>query len=276
MGQDGEMERMENELFPDALEILYRDEHVIAVNKPAGLLVHRAPQTPRDQPVLLQKLRDQIGQMLYPAHRLDRPTSGIVVFGLHSMAAAGLVQEFTQRRVTKGYEALVRGYVPERMQIDVPLRDRFGEEEPGYDLACHPLQAASTEVWSRRWFEVPWANAQHATTRYALVEAKPRTGRWHQIRRHLKHVSHPIIGDYRHGDAMHNQWFAERLGSRRMLLVASGLELKHPMEDRRLVLRAGRGAEFDRVLAWLGAYEREFDPSQVPPEPAYLKTEEGD
>ena len=256
-----------DEAFLEPLEILYHDVHLVAVNKPAGLLVHRAPQTPKDQPVLLQKLRDQIGQMLYPAHRLDRPTSGIVVFGLSSAAAAGLVYQFTHRQVTKTYQALVRGYFPAELTIDLPLRDRFGEDQPGYDPACHPEQAAETTVRSRQWFELPWPTEKHPTSRYALVEAFPKTGRWHQIRRHLKHVSHPILGDYRHGDSHHNQLFVEHLQMRCMLLAACRLELEHPIEKRPLVLESSRGPGFDAILEALQPFAMPFDPSQVPTEP---------
>jgi tRNA pseudouridine65 synthase len=259
-------DRDEWEAFPEPLEIVYQDAHLIAVNKPAGLLVHRAPQTPRDQPVLLQKLRDQIGQMLYPAHRLDRPTSGLILFGLSSAAAAGLVRQFTKRQVKKGYDAFVRGYMPAELCIDIPLRERFGEDEPGFDPACHPTQPAQTWVRSKQWYELPWPMGKHATSRYALVEASPMTGRWHQIRRHLKHVSHPIIGDYRHGDSPHNQLFVEKFGVTRMLLAACRLELLHPIDGHPMKLATTRGAIFEELLTQLVPFEVPFDPQQLPAE----------
>ncbi len=120
-----ESDRTESSLPPlqteqvPPLEVVFRDEHYIAVVKPHGLLVHRAPQTPKEDPVLLQQLRDQIGQYLYPVHRLDRPTSGLIVFGLHSDAAARLVRLFTDRKVSKSYHAVVRGFVPPTGLIDL-------------------------------------------------------------------------------------------------------------------------------------------------------------
>jgi 23S rRNA-/tRNA-specific pseudouridylate synthase len=125
--------------FPEPLNILYQDEHFVAVDKPPGLLVHRAELTPRDETVLLQKLRDQIGQFLYPVHRLDRPTSGLIVFGLTSPAAAALVDLFTRRQVVKRYRALIRGYLYPTGKIDLPLRERFGEDRPSYKIDEHPV-----------------------------------------------------------------------------------------------------------------------------------------
>ncbi len=235
----------------EPLTILYQDEHYVAVDKPAGLLVHRAKQTPLDEPVLLQQLRDQIGTFLYPAHRLDRPTSGLIVFGLTSEAAAKLVNLFTKRQVQKKYQALVRGYFPESVRVDLKLRDRFGEEQPGYDESCHPEQDAVTRFGLKENFEMPWECQGFSTSRYSLVEAMPETGRWHQIRRHLHHISHPIIGDHRHGDNHHNHAFEERLGLKRMLLVATELELQHPFTGELLCIRATLGREFESILSEL-------------------------
>lgn len=233
----------------EPIPVVYRDEHFIAVNKPAGLLVHRAKQTPSDEPVLLQTLRDQIGQFLYPAHRLDRPTSGLIIFGLCSDAAAKLVHLFTTRQVTKKYLAFVRGFFPEELTVDMPLRERFGEEQPDYDETCHPEQQAVTRFYGKRNYEIPWPSQDFGTSRYALVEAVPETGRWHQIRRHLKHIAHPIIGDHRHGDNTHNHVFEEKIGLNRMLLAAIELKFVHPYTREPLSLQADVGPIFSDVLA---------------------------
>ena len=247
------------------IEVVYRDEHYIAVVKPNGLLVHRAPQTPKEDPVLLQLLRDQIGQYLYPVHRLDRPTRGLIIFGLHSDAAARLVRLFTDRKVKKSYHAVVRGFVPPAGVIDLPLRERFGEEEdPDFDPAFRPTQPAKTRFRAVSWFEMPWANAEFPTSRYSLVEALPETGRWHQIRRHLKHIDHPILGDYRHGDSWHNQKSTAETGIDRLLLTATHLEFIHPFTEQPLVLDAPLGEPIEKVLEVMRSGQVAIELSKVP------------
>ncbi|MCW8904143.1 pseudouridine synthase, partial [Sedimenticola sp.] len=162
------------------LTILYRDEHYIAVDKPAGLLVHRT-RISEDTRFVLQTLRDQIGRRVYPVHRLDRPTSGVLVFGLDSDAARRLVQLFEQRQVRKRYLAVVRGYTAESDVIDYPLREE-GHKAP---------QAAVTGYRRLATVELPIAVGRYASARYSLLEVRPETGRMHQIRKHMKHIFHP-------------------------------------------------------------------------------------
>ncbi len=253
--------------FEGQLPILYLDEHYVAVNKPPGLLVHRAKQTPREEPVLLQMCRDQIGKFLYPVHRLDRPTSGVIVFGLTSEAAARLGELIAGRRVRKVYRAIVRGFLYPAGKVDLPLRERFGEGEADYILEHHPVQHAMTRYRTLRWFELPWAHQSFATCRYALMEAEPETGRWHQIRRHLKHISHPIIGDKRHGDHRHNDLFAAHFAVDRMLLVARELHFVHPYLRKPITLISPHGEGFDAVMEQLSAFEVEMNLAKLPPQP---------
>ncbi len=214
----------------ETLPLLYRDEHLVVVNKPSGLLVHRSPIDRRETRFALQLLRNQLGQRIYPVHRLDKPTSGLMVFALNANAADILSQQFANHRVRKAYLAVVRGYSPAQGSIDHPLRadpdpyagrPEFGEAKPALthyqSLAQHQL---NVEIEG------------FPTSRYSLVLAEPQSGRTHQIRRHMKHIAHPIIGDAKHGRGRHNRYFAQQLGCPRLLLHALALRFRHPLDDR--------------------------------------------
>lgn len=203
--------------------ILYRDDDLIAVHKPAGWLVHRSPVDRHAHEFLLQSLRDQIGQHLYPVHRLDRPTSGLMLFACHADAARALALQFETRRVQKTYLALTRGWTANQT-IDYPLQtlDAVTGKKSG------AAQAAQSRVRTLARYELPIANARHATTRISLVALRPESGRRHQLRRHLKHIFHPILGDTTYGDLKHNRAFAAYIGANRLWLHAYSLALRHP------------------------------------------------
>ncbi|MCW8841401.1 MAG: pseudouridine synthase, partial [Gammaproteobacteria bacterium] len=167
------------------LTILYRDENYIAVDKPDGLQVHRSWISEESEQFLLQRLRDQIGQRVYTIHRLDRPTSGVILFGLSSEAARAMCGLFENHRVKKTYLAVARGYCDPQGHIDYPLR-----EEPD-----KPLQQAITDYRTLATAELPIPVGRYSTARYSLVEIKPLTGRSRQIRKHFHHIFHPLIGD---------------------------------------------------------------------------------
>ena len=245
------------------LQVLFRDEHFIAVYKPAGLLVHRSKMTRPEEPVLLQALRDQVGALVYPAHRLDRPTAGIVLFGLHSKAAAKLVELFTLRQIDKYYQALVRGYTPAQFTIDRPLQDKYGEDWTPGSTQDNPLQDAKTDFTTLEQYQVDWESNGFPTSRFSLLEIKPHTGRWHQIRRHLNHCANPVIGDHRHGDHRHNQMMHQKTGVYRMLLTAVRLDFRHPYTHELMTVQAGRGSEFDKVIERL---RQECGRASVPPQ----------
>jgi tRNA pseudouridine65 synthase len=193
------------------------------------MLVHRG--WARDGVPALQALRDQLGQPVYPVHRLDRATSGVLLFAL-SPEIARAVQEILQAQgVTKRYLALCRGHDPQLSRVDHALAKEKGA----------PARPASTELRLLGHFE-----------RYGLYEARPLTGRLHQIRRHLKHVSHPIIGDVRYGKGEHNRLFRERFGFHRLALHAWQLRLRHPRTGQPLHLHAPLPADFARLLVQLG------------------------
>ena len=223
------------------LAILYRDEHYIAVDKPAGLLVHRT-RISEDSRFLLQQLRDQIGRWVYPVHRLDRPTSGVLIFGLDPDAARRLVRLFEQRQVQKRYLAVVRGYAAAADVIDYPLREE----------AHKAAQPAVTGYRRLAAVELPMAVGRYATARYSLLEVRPETGRMHQIRKHMKHIFHPVVGDTTHGDGRHNQLFRERFGIYRLLLMAAELNLVHPYSGVALSISARPDAELAGLFERLG------------------------
>lgn len=227
------------------LTILYRDDDLVAVHKPAGLLVHRSSIDTRESQFLLQTLRDQIGAAVHPVHRLDKATSGVVVFALHAQAASRLAQAFRDGAVAKTYVAIVRGWAVDA-DVDHPLRDIADRRSRRQTL---DVREAFTAVRCLARAEFATAVGRYATARYSLVACRPRTGRRHQIRRHLKHLRHPIIGDANYGDGVHNRFFRDALGSTRLLLAASALRLPHPRSGEMIELVAPLDASFLDPLA---------------------------
>jgi tRNA pseudouridine65 synthase len=210
-----------------ALTILFRDESLIAVDKPAGLAVHRGWARERD--VAMVRVRDQIGAYVYPVHRLDRPTSGVLLFALTAEMAARVCESFATGKTEKTYLALVRGVPPAEILVDHPL-------PPGED-AHAPKVFAQTMVFRREVFG-----------RYSLVEARPLTGRLHQVRRHLKHLSCPLIGDVNYGKGEHNRLFRERHGLHRLFLHATRLRLPHPAQGGGLDIVSPLPADLAAIL----------------------------
>jgi len=229
-----------------ALPILYRDEHCIAVVKPAGLLVHRSAIDSRQRSVLVQLLRDQIGQQVYPVHRLDRPTQGVIVLGLSSAAARLLQEALSSPETTKTYLAVTRGYAPPSADVDHPLRDIADARDTRREQS---QRDARTRIVTLQTIELPIAVGDHTTTRASLVECQPATGRRHQIRRHLKHLRHPVIGDSNYGDGRHNRVWRDQLGIRGLLLAATGLEFRHPYSGARVSLETRPAGAMQEALA---------------------------
>ncbi|MBK1876903.1 pseudouridine synthase [Pelagicoccus mobilis] len=211
------------------LEILYRDDRYIAIHKPSGLLVHRSPIDKRETRFAIQLLRDQIGQHVYPAHRIDRPTSGILLFGLDDEAGTALSILFQERKVQKTYQAVVRGHIPTSGTIDSPLHKY--EDLDGHKKSAE-TQDAHTDFKRLAISELPYPTERYATSRFSLVELFPHTGRRHQIRRHLAHIRYPIVGDVRHGCNKTNKLARENLDIHRLLLAATQVEFQHPFQDK--------------------------------------------
>jgi tRNA pseudouridine65 synthase len=234
------------------MQILHLDPHFVIVNKPAGLLVHRSGIDRHETRFALQLVRDRIGRKVYPVHRLDKPTSGVLLFALSAEAARAMTDRFAGGEVRKQYLAIVRGFVDDAGVIDHPLveeRDAVTDRRARQGKAA---QAALTEYRSLARTELPYPVGRYAGSRFSLVQACPRTGRKHQIRRHMKHIFHPIVGDTTHGDGKQNALFRERLSSARLLLAATGMSFSHPFTREPIGVSAPLDAEFLRVGAHLG------------------------
>lgn len=233
------------------LEILYQDDLLVAVHKPSGLLVHRSMLDRHETRFALQMVRDQTGRRVYTVHRLDKGTSGVLLFAFEREVAAALATAFEQREVGKRYLAVVRGHPAESGSIEHALVRR--DEEAGSERADGPLQAAITHFRRIETYELPVCVDRYPSSRYALIELDPETGRRHQIRRHLKHISHPIIGDSTWGKGRHNRMIAQRYDSARMLLACTTLHFKHPVTGHELRIEAPPAADFMRVVDGLRA-----------------------
>ena len=230
------------------LEIVFQDESLVAINKPTGLLVHRSRLDVHATEFAMQRLRDQVGQPVFPVHRLDRPTSGVLLFALDKATATAVGKQFAQRTVEKTYHAIVRGFVAENGEWDEPLlekHDRIVDQQAKQDKAAQP---ATTRFTCLQQWEVPYSAGKYPSSRYSLALIRPLTGRKHQIRRHFNHMAHPIIGDTTYGDRRHNRLFAQQLDSHRLLLVATSLKLTHPVTGNRLTIAAGLGKAFEQVI----------------------------
>lgn len=223
------------------LEIVYQDDHIIAINKPHGLLVHRSSIANDAKEFALQLLRDQVGRHVSPVHRLDRKTGGLLLFAFEKDVEIALHQQFQNGQVMKKYLAVLRGHSPDQQDIDYPLAKENGT-----------VQEAFTAFVTLKRAELNIPFGKHETSRYSLVEATPTTGRMHQLRRHFAHIFYPIIGDRKHGCNKQNKFFKEQWDMTTMLLHASQLSFKHPVTADQVILKADIGQEFQRMNQLMG------------------------
>ena len=233
------------------LDILFRDDRLIAIHKPSGLLVHRSLLDAHEERFAVQMLRDQIGQHVYPAHRLDKGTSGVLLFALDRDTAASLGALFETRAIDKRYLAIVRGHPAEHGVIDHALSRRRDATER-VAATDEPAQPALTVFRRLATAELPHRVDRYPSSRYALVELTPETGRRHQIRRHLKHIAHPIIGDATFGKGRHNRLFQVLFGSTRLLLACTRLAFRHPHSGQPVVIDCAPATDFAEVATALG------------------------
>jgi tRNA pseudouridine65 synthase len=276
------------------LNILYQDEYMVAVDKPAGLFVHRSYMDKDEIYFALQLVRDQVGQYVYPVHRLDRPTSGVLLFALTKEVATKLSEAFANKssqaqftsdteitgkvqdntRTSKGvqqehaegltidknidgsdlamvktYYALARGHlaIPADL-IDHPLKeklDKLGDKNVSRDK---PAQSAQSYYQVKQQTSLPIKVGKFDSVRYSLIRVRPITGRRHQIRRHLAHFRHPIIGDINYGDNKQNPFFIEYFGFKRLMLIAKSLEFNHPVSNERIKISAPFDEQWQQVF----------------------------
>ena len=236
----------------EQLEIIYRDQQLVAINKPSGLLVHRTNIDRHENRFALQLLRRQLQQRVYPVHRLDKPTSGVLLFALDPETARKLSDQFRYHQVEKSYLAVVRGWTDDAGEIDYPLVDGPIKAAYAEQQNSDKPRAAVTRYRTLERIDLPIATGRYDSSRYSLIEARPTTGRRHQLRRHFKHIFHPIIGDTSYGDSAHNRMFRQQFDCRRLLLHASRLHCQHPISGEPLVIKACLPFDVTRLLQSLG------------------------
>lgn len=236
-------------------DILYQDDALIAIDKPSGWLVHRSWLDKNATVFVMQTLRDQIGQHVFPVHRLDRPTSGVLLFALSSDVARLLSEQFALQKTSKTYYAIVRGYIDHQAIIDYPLIEELDKIADKFAKQNKPAQDAVTHYRGISKIEVPIKVGKFDTARFSLVELKPQTGRKHQLRRHMKHIFHPIIGDSKHGDLHQNRAFADYFGIKRLMLHASTLSLIHPITQKPMSITATIPHEWQNLLETFTSFD---------------------
>ncbi len=283
----------------DRLEIIYQDNDIVAVNKPAGMLVHKSAMDRHETRFALQMTRDQIGRRVFPVHRLDKPTSGVLLFALNPGAARKLAMQFQENQVKKTYLAVVRGYLQGTGTIDHPLKNikrvRANHPSSGYKsrpcmgspcpdgqgseltqatentnsfqkalerlekktagLQERPKQRAVTDYAGIATVELPMCVDKYPSSRYSLVALYPGTGRRHQLRRHMKHLSHPIVGDTIYGKSCHNDFFKNQFQCRGLLLCALNIRFAHPVSEKEMVLWAKPDIGFQQIMVHLGWHD---------------------
>ncbi|TVP57769.1 MAG: pseudouridylate synthase [Halomonadaceae bacterium] len=237
-----------NTVPDNPLTLLFQDDALLVVHKPAGLLVHRSPIARHETEFALQYARAlNGGDHVYPVHRLDRPTSGVLVFARDPLTASQLGQQMMAGQVHKTYLAMVRGWAPESGVIDHPLKEQPDDRRLRHQP--QPVRDALTRFRTLATTEIPVAIEGYDSSRYSLVECSPATGRKHQIRRHLKHISHPIIGDANHGRGRHNRYFAQRFGEARLMLAATAIAFTHPIHGSAVEIATPPESGFLRVMS---------------------------
>lgn len=236
------------------LPIIYKDEYLVAVDKPSGLLVHRSLLDKRATEFAMQMVRNQIGQHVFPVHRLDRPTSGVLLFALSPEVATLSGDLISQHKVKKVYRALVRGFVKTSGRLDYPLKEELDKIADKMARQDKEAQEAVTDFRPLAHFELPFAVGRYQTARYTLMELLPKTGRKHQLRRHMAHLRHPIGGDTTHGDGKHNRFLRDTFGLDSLCLSCVEMSMPHPVTGEDLVIKTEIGASFAHILSQWGDY----------------------
>lgn len=234
--------------IPDKLPILYQDEALVVIDKPAGLLVHRSKIDRHETRFAMQMLRDQLGQHVYPVHRLDKPTAGALIFALNPETAKLMSLQLERHQIEKRYLAVVRGFTPDGGCIDHALQEKLDKIADKQARKDKPAQEAQTRFTRLQRIELQQPVGKYPTARYSLVLMSPLTGRKHQLRRHMSHLRHPIVGDVNYGDNKHNRFIRESCNFPGLALWSHQIKFKHPHYDEELVLTCELASRF--AMLW--------------------------
>lgn len=241
------------------LTIIYQDQFMVVVDKPANLLVHRSMLDKHETQFAMQIVRDQINQHVFPVHRLDRPTSGVLVFALSSEIARVLGEQFSSHTIFKRYLAIVRGHAPAKGEIDYALKEQLDKIADKLAKKDKEPQSAQTEYHCLHTFELPFAVSRYPSARYSLMELLPKTGRKHQLRRHMAHINHPIVGDTTHGDGKHNRFLRETFGYSGLALTCQSMQIMHPVNKKMLSLSCELPSHFKQLLLGWALSENQLE-----------------
>jgi len=235
------------------LEILYKDEYLVVINKPSGLLVHKSMIDRHEIYYAMKMLRDQLGgQWVYPVHRLDKPTSGVLLFALDSETARLMSEQFKMHSIEKKYIAVVRGYTEDAGIIDHALKEKLDKISDKDAKKDKEAQEAQTHYRRVATVEIAKPVGRYEKTRYSLVELTPKTGRKHQLRRHMKHISHHIVGDTKYGRGEHNKFIRAEYDVHRLLLHCQSLAIEHPYTKERCFFEADLDTTFKKLFNEFG------------------------
>ncbi|GGW73133.1 pseudouridine synthase [Alteromonas halophila] len=237
------------------LSVLYQDDDLIAIAKPPGLLVHRSPIDRHETRFAMQMLRDQVGRHVYPVHRLDKPTAGVLLFAFSSEMARAMGEQMMEKAFSKTYLAIVRGFVHHSGIIDYALRYKADKIADRHRIRPVAPQPAVSAYQSLARFELPFASGRYASSRYSLVRLEPVTGRKHQLRRHMVHLRHPIVGDTTHGDGKQNKFIRETFNFSNLALSCTRMGFYHPLSDKWTTITAPAHAQMTGLLDRWQAYK---------------------
>lgn len=213
----------------DSIEIVFEDDYIVAVNKPNNFLVHQSHYARNiKEPTLLEFLEQQLGFPLYPVHRLDRKTSGIILLAKQKEFVAPFQELFNQNEIHKTYYAIVRGFSPAVGVIDTPVKND--------DTGVYKDALTNYKTISSVELDIPVT--PYEKSRYSLLKLMPETGRMHQLRKHMNKINHPIVGDYKYGDRFHNRMFETEFNCNYLFLHAYQIEFTHPLTHQKMCLTA--------------------------------------
>lgn len=232
----------------NAIHILYKDDDIIVVHKPSGLLVHRSAIDKYETEFLVEQLREQIGLRVFNVHRIDKPTSGLMVLALNKHSAQKLSLSFQAHKVSKEYLAIVRGYTQDQV-IDYALKEKLDKMTDNNANQNKAAQAAISELSTLATIELGIPLGRYQSARFSLVKLVPKTGRKHQLRRHMAHIRHPIVGDTTHGDGKQNRFARTHLGLTRLALLASKLSFPHPVSGKILHFTAELDKDLEKAFS---------------------------